>query len=140
MQWNVVTQGTPDMEHLVQTPDATPTPLTFEVPTVLSWYNSLFFGEQSSDGWLVVKTPKGLVGVNIHVPVRVASIGTEPYYQVWHDESGADVPNPIPWTTPVDDPAKPYTFPSSVGYQVTVKPTSSGTTLFVNVYIDSLSE
>ncbi|KAJ2930840.1 hypothetical protein H1R20_g6264, partial [Candolleomyces eurysporus] len=104
----------------------------FEVNSTqsLAWYNSTFGGEPLTNGFLVIQTPKGYVGVNIHVPAKVFGFGTPPYYQVFWGNSADD----IDWKTPVDNPAQPYTFPTdAIGYKIRIAPVASDSTLTLTV-------
>jgi hypothetical protein len=99
----------------------------------LGWFNNSFGGEPVTNGYLVLKTPYGFVGINIHAPARVFSIGNPPYYEVFMSSTGDDE---LVWRNPVPNPSVKYTFPSEkVGYNITITPSASETTLFLTVNI-----
>ena len=67
-------------------------------------------------------------GVKILVPAQVMGMGERPYYQVATGYGSGP-----PWTTPVDDPAKPYALSPVVEVQMQMTPTSYHTGLSVVV-------
>jgi hypothetical protein len=65
-------------------------------------------------------------GIKIYVPLQVMGIGDRPYYQI-----ATGYGDSLSWTTPVDDPADPYTLSPVVEIQMQVVPTSYHTGLSV---------
>lgn len=76
-------------------------------------------------------------GVMIHIPVQVFDIGTAPYWYVSYDNQGLvnEAPN---WVLSGDDPSYPYTWPTSIGFNIVGTPTAAHTSLSVEVLIQDL--
>lgn len=72
-------------------------------------------------------------GVKIYMPVQVLHMGDRPYYQIAQNTQANDPP----WTTPVDDPSKPYTFSPQHDFKIVCTPTSGHTSLVVSVQISN---
>lgn len=82
------------------------------------------------EGAVIWHGPNGRwFGLNIHVPPQFIWIGTAPYYKIAWDEEGENN-----WFTPVDDPAKPFTFPA-LGYQIEVRPTCGSYSISVSINV-----
>ncbi|KAF3033148.1 hypothetical protein E8E12_003213 [Didymella heteroderae] len=129
---------TPSFRHIVTAPPQCPFTLVPMEGQTLSWYNSLFFGQQCERGYVVLSLPGGSCAIDIRVPPRVGGVGYGPYYQVW--DSGDE--NALPsanfksddWKVPVDIPGKPYTFLRSFGgYQVKIAAQATGETLMLSI-------
>ncbi|KAI8184548.1 hypothetical protein K4K51_012430 [Colletotrichum sp. SAR 10_75] len=121
--------------HTTVSPDPVGTVFAFNHTENLGWYDNTFGGEPVSNGYIILNGPNGRFGVQIHVPARVFSIGTPPYYEVFYSNDGTA---PVTWTNPVSDPSQRYTFPDSIGFSVTVQPLASDTTLSVTMLIKPL--
>ncbi|KAI6760446.1 hypothetical protein HG530_009306 [Fusarium avenaceum] len=95
-----------------------------------SWLAS-GWAQGEMDGYCVWNTPHGSwFGVNIHVPAQFLGIGTAPYYQVAWSEAGKNQ-----WHTPVDDPATPFTFPTTLGYEIEIRTTCGHASIVANVFV-----
>lgn len=121
--------------HTTVSPDPVGTVFAFNHTENLGWYDNTFGGEPVSNGYIILNGPNGRFGVQIHMPARVFSIGTPPYYEVFYSNDGTA---PVTWTNPVSDPSQRYTFPDSIGFSVTVQPLASDTTLSVTMLIKPL--
>ncbi|KAI1046922.1 hypothetical protein LB505_013725 [Fusarium chuoi] len=98
-----------------------------------SWLAS-GWAQGEMDGYCIWNTPRGSwFGVNIHVPVQILGIGTAPYYQVAWSETGKNE-----WHTPVDDPATPFTFPKTLGYEIEIKTQCGHASIVANVFVKKL--
>ena len=125
--------------HHVNNPDVPGTQMKPNVNQTLSWYDNTFGGEPISNGYMIIKTPKGRFGVNLHVPARTFALGTSPYYQIWHNESGeAFSEKSWPFETP-GNAVTPYNFPAAVGYNVRIEPEHEAHQLKLSVTIQPLT-
>ncbi|KAF5964831.1 hypothetical protein FBULB1_12570 [Fusarium bulbicola] len=101
----------------------------------LSWSWALGgFDHGPMNGWGSWKFPNGhWFGVNVHCPAQFLWIGTAPYYEVCWSE--ADKSN---WHNPVDDPSIPFSFPTSLGYNISLKTACDHTSISVTVFIQKI--
>ena len=76
-------------------------------------------------------------GVMIHIPVQIIGIGTAPYWYVSFDNEGTSnvAPN---WILSGGDPSYPYTWPTSVGFNIVGTPNATHTSLSIEVLIQDL--
>lgn len=98
----------------------------------LAWSYALGgFSHGEMSGWCIWDMENGSwFGVEIWVPSQYLYIGTAPYYRVCWSET----PN-NEWHTPVDDPATPFTFPTSTGYQVEIKTVCGHTSIDATITV-----
>ena len=98
-----------------------------------SWIAS-GFAQGTMDGDVVWNAPNGSwFGVNVHVPAQFLGAGTAPYYQVCWSEPGK-----TDWFTPVDDPATPFSFPTSLGYQIDITTSCGHASIAVTIKVAKL--
>lgn len=74
-------------------------------------------------------------GLKIYMPVQILHIGSQPYYETAYIIDNSGDPD---WSKPVSNPADPYSFPTSIGYNVACTPKASHTSLSVQVQITDL--
>lgn len=71
-------------------------------------------------------------GVRIYMPVQVAHVGHQPYY-----ETSCGMSSTPTWAKPVSNPAYPYTFPKD-HFLINCTPTAEHTSLTVKVSVSDL--
>lgn len=76
-------------------------------------------------------------GIQLYVPFQMFTIGKAPYWYTALDTQGMG-PNEPSWTLSGTDPSFPYTWPTSVGYNIVARPTATHTSLDVQVTIQDL--
>lgn len=133
-------------------PPPAPTTITAMNSQALIWTQDSWSYDCACGAFMAIQTPKGFLAVAIMFNGAMFHIEetTKPYYLIWHDDSGQPIPPNIQspflnppagfWTVPVTDPAESWTFPDTVGWQVTINVTnSSEASLILDVNITDLS-
>jgi hypothetical protein len=88
------------------------------------------------DGRVVWNAPNNSwFGVNVHVPAQLAGIGYAPYYEVVWSEPGKNT-----WHSPVSDPATPWSFPTSLGYQIDIRTQCGHASIAVSITVARLKK
>ncbi|CCA76899.1 hypothetical protein PIIN_10884 [Serendipita indica DSM 11827] len=101
----------------------------------LKWSQSLSSIATGNDALCEWQASNGhWFGVKIHQPVQILGIGTAPYYLV----SYYDGNETKDYYQPSSEPGNPFTFPTSLGFQVKVVPTAGHATLALSVNINDL--
>ncbi|MEX0360148.1 hypothetical protein [Flagellimonas sp.] len=76
-------------------------------------------------------------GVHIGCGGQPFNVGWQPVWQVMGDHSSSNAP--ARWVASGKDPAEPYNWPTSIGYNIGGSPVASHTALAVTVTIQSLT-
>lgn len=127
-----------DLGNLITTPIAEPNQgyfLKAGKTQTLAWYQdfSSLFQEEVDGNVTIFPVGGAIIGIQIHVPVQVASIGTAPYYQVGQsDSTGAG----FSWTG--DYNSEGYKFPNlpaNIG-SIVVQPQASHSSLTMNIDVN----
>jgi hypothetical protein len=92
------------------------------------------------DIWLTWCNPStgSRFGTRLYVPFQMIGIGKAPYWFISQDDDGGSPSEPS-WTSSGSDPSYPYTWPTSVGYDIAATPTAGHTSLSIEVLIQDLS-